>query len=152
MIYLEVSAVGAVNNLWVVGLLMGFFPFGVYLAYIHFKTTLPAQIVESACLDGLTDIQTFFKIALPISRQAVALVPYAGAAAPVEQHDRLGRLQQLVSSSPLFDPTNAAGLDVRLYAPHLALATLVTTLPVLIVFVLAQRYLVRGQTLGAVKG
>src|SRR4029078_2969170 len=58
-------------------------------------------------------------------------------------------LQQLVSSSPFSDPTTAAGLDVRLYAPHLALATLVTTLPVLVVFVFAQRYLVRGQTLGA---
>ncbi|MFD0599283.1 ABC transporter permease subunit [Catellatospora coxensis] len=75
-IYLEVSAVGAVNNLWVVGLLMGFFPFGVYLAYIHFKTTLPTPIVESARLDGLTDVQTFFTIALPISKQAVALVGF----------------------------------------------------------------------------
>ncbi|MEU8078759.1 carbohydrate ABC transporter permease [Catellatospora citrea] len=164
-IYLEVSAVGAVNNLWVVGLLMGFFPFGVYLAYIHFKTTLPNQIVESARLDGLTDIQTFFKIALPISKQAVALVGFFSFVAnwtnyflplvllPLSNSTTVSvGLQQLVSSSPLFDPTNAAGLDVRLYAPHLALATLVTTLPVLIVFVLAQRYLVRGQTLGAVKG
>ncbi|GIH09829.1 sugar ABC transporter permease [Rhizocola hellebori] len=164
-IYLEVSAVGAVNNLWVVGLLMGFFPFGVYLAYIHFKTTLPSQILESARLDGLTDIQTFFKIALPISKQAVALVAFFSFVAnwtnfflplvllPLSTSTTVSvGLQQLVSSSPLFDPTTAAGLDVRLYAPHLALATLVTTLPVLIVFVLAQRYLVRGQTLGAVKG
>jgi multiple sugar transport system permease protein len=61
-------------------------------------------------------------------------------------------LEQLVSSSPLFDPTTVAGLDVRLYAPQLALATLVTIVPVLVVFVVAQRYLIRGQTLGALKG
>ena len=102
-IYLEVSAVGAVNNLWVVGLLMGFFPFGVYLAYIHFKTTLPNQILESARLDGLTDIQTFFEDRaadlqagsgagrlLQLRSELDQLLPPAGAAAPGHEHDRFG--------------------------------------------------------------
>ena len=40
---------------------------------------------------------------------------------------------------------------MRIYAPQLALATLVTALPVLTVFVVAQRYLIRGQMLGALK-
>ena len=58
----------------------------------------------------------------------------------------------MAGNRPLFDPTTAAGLGVRLYAPQLALATLVTIVPVLLVFVVAQRYLIRGQMLGAVKG
>ena len=36
--------------------------------------------------------------------------------------------------------------------PQLALATVVTMLPLLIVFIGAQRFLMRGQTVGAVKG
>ena len=34
-LFLEVNAVGAVGQLWPVALIMGFFPFGVYLSYIH---------------------------------------------------------------------------------------------------------------------
>lgn len=164
-LYLEISAIGAVNNVWVVGSLMGFFPFGVYLSYIQFKTTLPAQMLESARIDGLSEISIFLKIALPVSKQAIALVAFFSFVAnwtnfflplvllPVSTSATVSvGLQQLVSSSPLFDPTNAAGLDVRLYAPQLALATLVTIVPVLLVFVVAQRYLIRGQMLGAVKG
>ena len=164
-IYLEVSAIGAVNNIWVVATLMGFYPFGVYLAYIHFKTTLPTAMIEAARIDGLSEVPIFMKIALPISKQAIALVGFFSFVAnwtnyflplvllPLSDSATVSvGLQQLVSSSPQFDPTNAAGLDVRLYTPQLALAALVTIVPVLVVFVVAQRYLIRGQTLGAVKG
>jgi multiple sugar transport system permease protein len=164
-LYLEVSAVGAINSLWAVALLMGFYPFGAYLAYIHFKTSIPTQMLEAARIDGLTEVAIFFKIALPVSKQVVALVAFFSFVAnwtnfflplvllPQSTHATVSvGLQQLVSSSPLFDPTTAAGLDVRLYAPQLALATLVTVVPVFLVFVVAQRYLMRGQTLGAVKG
>ena len=144
---------------------MGFYPFGVYLAYIHFKTTLPTQMIEAARIDGLSEVNIFLKIAIPVSKQAVALVAFFSFVAnwtnfflplvllPLSTNATVSvGLQQLVSSSPLFDPTTAAGLDVRLYAPQLALATLVTIVPVLTVFVVAQRYLIRGQMLGAVKG
>ncbi|HTJ38027.1 MAG TPA: carbohydrate ABC transporter permease [Dactylosporangium sp.] len=164
-LYLEASAVGAVNNIWVVTLLMGFHPFGVYLSYIHFTTTLPMQMIEGARLDGLREADILLRIALPLSKQAVALVAFFSFVAnwtnfflplvllPLSDTNTVSvGLQQLVSSSPLYDPTNASGLDVRLYAPQLALATLVTALPVLTVFVLAQRYLIRGQMLGALKG
>jgi multiple sugar transport system permease protein len=36
--------------------------------------------------------------------------------------------------------------------PQLALATVISMIPLLIVFIGAQRFLVRGQTVGAVKG
>ena len=164
-LYLEASAFGAVNNIWVVTLLMGFHPFGVYLAYIHFSTTLPMQMIEGARLDGLREPGILLRIALPLSKQAVALVGFFSFVAnwtnfflplvllPLSDSATVSvGLQQLVSSSPLYDPTNASGLDVRLYSPQLALATLVTALPVLAVFVLAQRYLIRGQMLGALRG
>jgi multiple sugar transport system permease protein len=164
-LYLEASAVGAVNSIWTVVLFMGFSPFGVYLSYIHFKTTLPMQMLEAARIDGLTELDIFRRIALPLSKQALALVGFFSFVAnwtnyflplvllPLSDSATVSvGLQQLVSSSPLYDPTNASGLDVRLYAPQLALATLVTIVPVLTVFVVAQRYLIRGQMLGALKG
>jgi len=165
-LFLEVNAVNAVGELWPVAIIMGFFPFGVYLSYIHFRTAMPHELVEAARIDGLGEVAIFLRIALPISRQAVALVAFFSFVAnwtnfflPLAlltssfgtQTISVG-IQSLISSSPLFNPTTAAGLSVKLYMPELALATAISTIPLLIVFIVAQRFLIRGQTLGAVKG
>ncbi|WP_062467411.1 carbohydrate ABC transporter permease [Demequina maris] len=165
-IFLEVNAVGAIGQLWPVAILMGFFPFGVYLSYIHFMTTMPAEIVEAARIDGLGEISIFLRVALPISKQATALVAFFSFVAswtnfflPLalltsNQDNKLISvgIQELIGASPLFNATVAAGLDVKLYMPHLALATFISMIPLLLMFLGAQRYLVRGQTIGAVKG
>lgn len=165
-LFLEVNAVGAVGQLWPVLVIMGFFPFGVYLAYIHFMTTVPAELVEAARIDGLGEVSIFLRIAVPISRQAVVLVGFFAFVAnwtnfflPLallssnQQNKTVSiGLQELIGASPLFNPTVAAGLDVKLYMPQLALATFISMLPLLIVFLGAQKYLVRGEMVGAVKG
>ncbi|MGL4255160.1 carbohydrate ABC transporter permease [Microbacterium sp.] len=165
-LFLEVNALGAVGQLWPVAVIMGFFPFGVYLAYIHFMTTMPPELVEAARIDGLGELAIFFRIGLPISKQAVALVAFFSFVAnwtnfflPLalltsnQQNKTISiGIQELIGASPLFNATVAAGLDVKLYMPQLALATVISMVPLLIVFLGAQRYLVRGQTVGAVKG
>ncbi|MGN8552957.1 UNVERIFIED_CONTAM: carbohydrate ABC transporter permease [Microbacterium sp. SLM126] len=165
-LFLEVNAIGAVGQLWPVAIIMGFFPFGVYLSYIHFMTTMPPELVEAARIDGLGEIAIFFRIGLPISKQAVALVAFFSFVAnwtnfflPLalltsnQQNKTISiGIQELIGASPLFNATVAAGLDVKLYMPQLALATVISMIPLLIVFLGAQRYLVRGQTVGAVKG
>lgn len=165
-LFLEVNAIGAVGQLWPVLLIMGFFPFGVYLSYIHFMTTMPQELVEAARIDGLGEVAVFFRVATPISRQAIALVaffafvanwtnfflPLALLTSNFEAKTVSIGIQDLIGSSPLFNPTTAAGLDVKLYMPQLALATVITMIPLLVVFLGAQRFLMRGQTVGAVKG
>jgi multiple sugar transport system permease protein len=165
-LFLEVSAVGAVGELWPVILIMGFFPFGVYLAYIHFMTTMPAELVEAARIDGLSEVAIFFQVATPISKQAIALVAFFSFVAnwtnfflplalltsnSANKTVSIG-IQELIGASPLFNPTVAAGLDVKLYMPQLALATFISMLPLLVVFLGAQKFLMSGQTVGAVKG
>lgn len=165
-LFLEVNAVGAVGKLWPVIILMGFFPFGVYLAYIHFMQNVPAELVEAARIDGLGELGIFSRIALPISRQAMVLVAFFSFVAnwtnyflPLamlssnQQNKTVSiGIQELIGSSPLFNPTTAAGLNVKLYMPQLALATFISMLPLLLVFIFAQKYLIRGETVGAVKG
>ena len=165
-LFLEVNAIGAVGQLWPVAVIMGFFPFGVYLSYIHFMTTMPPELVEAARIDGLGELAIFYKIGLPISKQAIALVAFFSFVAnwtnfflPLalltsnQQNKTISiGIQELIGASPLFNATVAAGLDVKLYMPQLALATVVSMIPLLIVFIGAQRFLVRGQTVGAVKG
>lgn len=164
-IFLGVAAVGMINQLLPVVVMLGFYPFGVYLATIHYATTMPHELVESARVDGCSELGIFFRIAVPLARQAMALVGFFAFVAAwtnyflpkvllhlTENAPMSVGLEQLISQSQLYDPTAAAGLDVELYMPQLALAAVVQMAPILVVFVAAQRYLVRGVNVGAVKG
>jgi multiple sugar transport system permease protein len=164
-LFLEVSAVGGIGQLWPVIMIMAFYPFGVYLAYIHFLTSLPRELIEAARIDGLNDIAIFVRIAVPLAKQAVALVVFFAFVAnwtnyflplvllPLSKQTTISAgLPQMLGASPIFDPTTAAGLSVRLYMPQLALATTITIVPLVLLFIAAQRFLQRGAVVGAVKG
>ncbi|MEP6842691.1 MAG: carbohydrate ABC transporter permease, partial [Pseudolysinimonas sp.] len=60
-------------------------------------------------------------------------------------------LAQLLSSAPEFNPTNGASLALTVSLPELALATVISVAPVLIIFLFSQRFLVSGLTAGATK-
>ncbi len=164
-IFLEVSAVHQIDRLWPVAVIFGFFPFGTYLAFVHYKTTLPFELLESGRIDGVSEIGLFLRLAVPLAKQAVALVfffafvadwtnyflPLVMLPSSSVQTVSVG-LQELITSSQLFNPSAAAGLNVQLYMPELSFAAVLQMLPVLVVFIGAQRYLSRGAMLGAVKG
>jgi len=163
-LFLEVAAIHQVDQLWPVAVIMGFFPFGVYLAFIHYRTTLPHELVESARMDGCSEWGTFARIGLPLAKQAVALVAFFGFVAdwtnyylPLVMLPETARstlpvgLSELIDSSPLYNATSAAGLNVHLYMPELVLAAMIEMAPVLLVFLLAQRFLAKGVMSGAIR-
>ncbi len=78
-IFLELSAVHLIGNPLSVILPFSFFPFGVYLTYIYFSTSIPRDLLDAARIDGCSEFQVFTTVAMPL-------------AAPV---DRAGRLLQL---------------------------------------------------------
>jgi len=164
-LFLEVSAIHQINHLWPVAVIFAFFPFGTYLAFIHYKTSLPYEMLEAGRIDGFSEMGLFFKIATPLAKQAVALVfffafvadwtsyflPLVMLPSSNVQTVSVG-LQQLITSSQLYNASAAAGLNVRLYTSELSFAAILQMAPVLVVFIGAQRYLTRGTLLGAVKG
>jgi multiple sugar transport system permease protein len=162
-LFLEVATVHMLDSFWPIIVIYGFYPFGVYLAFIHFKTALPMELVEAGRIDGLSEIGIFFRVAVPLARQAVALVGFFGFVAgwtnfflpyvllPQTQSSPVAvGLLQMISSSQLVNPE--LGLNVQLYMPELALAAIVAMIPVMVIFIAAQRYLQRGAMMGAVKG
>jgi multiple sugar transport system permease protein len=163
-LFLEVSALHQIGQLWPVAVIFGFFPFGTYLAFIHFNTALPKELVEAGRIDGLSEVGIFIRVALPVSKQAVAIVGFFAFLAdwtnyflplvllPVADHSTLTvGLQELISGSQLYDPSGAAGSLVKLYMPQLIFAAVLQTAPLLVIFLVAQRFLARGATVGAVK-
>jgi multiple sugar transport system permease protein len=161
-IFLELNVVGLIGSPLSVILPMSFFPFGVYLTYIYFSTSIPRSLLAAARLDGCTELQVFTRVALPLAAPIVALVaffsfvqswnnfflPFVMLPSSDSYPVQVG-LTSLLASTPAFNPSSAGTASVQL--PTLALATVISVLPVLIVFLFAQRFLVAGMTAGGAK-
>ncbi|UWZ58064.1 carbohydrate ABC transporter permease [Dactylosporangium aurantiacum] len=161
-IFLELNVIGLIGSPLSVILPMSFFPFGVYLTYIYFSTSVPQDLLAAARIDGCTELKVFTKVALPLATPIVALVaffsfvqswnnfflPFVMLPSSDGYPVQVG-LTSLLASTPAFNPSSAGTQSVQL--PTLALATVVSVLPVLIVFVFAQRFLVAGMTAGGTK-
>ena len=164
-IFLELNAMHLLGSVLSVILPFSFFPFGVYIAYIYYATSIPRDLLDAARVDGCGEWSTFRHIALPLATPVVALVgffsfvadwnnfflPYAVLADSAQYPIQVG-LSNLLSSTPSFNPAvGGGGQQVNIFRPELALATLLAVIPVAIVFMLSQRALVRGLVGGAVK-
>jgi multiple sugar transport system permease protein len=160
-IFLEINAVGLVGTPWAVILPFSFFPFGVYLTYIYFSTSISRDLLDAARVDGAGEFKVFRRVAMPLAMPVIALVGFfnfvtnwnnyflpfvmvPGRKAPIQ----VG-LAELISNVPLFNPTTVSSITISL--PQLALATVISIIPVLIVFLFSQRFLVAGLTAGATK-
>ena len=161
-IFLELTTVRLVGTPWAVILPFAFFPFGVYLAYIYFSTTMSRDLLDAARIDGAGEFRVFTKIAMPLATPVIALVgffnfvnnwnnyflPFITQPGSRKMPVQVG-LAELISNTSVFNPTNVASLTISL--PQLALATLISVAPVVIVFLFSQRFLVTGLTAGATK-
>lgn len=121
--------------------------FYVFLFRQWFRT-LPANILESAEMDGATPLQAFRHIALPLSVPAVAAV--AVFAFVGSWNDFLAPLVYLSSPESFTLPVGIATLDsVYVQQLHLSVAmALIALVPVVAVFMVARRYLVGGISAG----
>jgi len=161
-IFLELNAMRLIGSVWSIVLPFSFYPFGVYLVYIYFATSIQRSMLEAARIDGANEWQIFTRIALPLAKPVVALVAFFSFVAnwnnfflpylvlpnsdafPIQ----VG-LNQLLSSTPSFNPVAGAGLDIT--SPELALAIILAIVPVLVLFLFSQRALVSGMLAGSSK-
>jgi len=163
-IFLTASAVSLVGSTWSVVLPMAFFPFGVYLTYIHFATSVPHSLLAAARLDGASEWTVFARIALPHARPMIGLVAFLSFTAnwnrfflpfvmlnSDDSYSLPVGLPVLIQSSGAFQPVFGANLQT-VNRPEIAMAGLMLIVPVAAIFLVSQRYVTRGAFAGGVKG
>ena len=161
-LFLELSYVRLANSAWSVILPAAFFPFGVYLAYIFYSTSLPPDLLAAARVDGCTEWQVFWYIGLPLSRTLLGLLAFVSFTAnwnnyylpfvmlnSSEQFNLPVGLQVLITGTAALRPTFAT--DLPIHRAEVALAGLLLVIPVALVFLLSQRFVVSGALTGATK-
>jgi len=128
-----------------------FSAFGTFLLR-QFMLTIPKSLDEAAEIDGATHWQTFSDVILPLARPGVltlAIFTFMGNWSSFfwplimikSEYLRTLTIGMMVFNSSYTQQTNL-----------LMAGTVMTTIPCLLLFVVLQRFLVRGIQLGAVKG
>ena len=126
-------------------------PFYIFLMR-QFMLGIPKELSDAARVDGASEIQTFWKVILPLTKPAIVVVAIFAAVGAWNEFLLPLLYLQDNSKYPL-----AVGLafytsehDVA-YNLLMAAACLVV-LPIILVFIFAQRFFVEGITVGGVKG
>jgi multiple sugar transport system permease protein len=125
--------------------------FGTFLMRQAFKS-LPVGLEESARIDGASTFRIFSRILVPLVKPALAATAtftFLGS-----WNDLFGPLIFLTSPENQTLPIALAQFQGEFYTQIGALmaAATITVIPVLVVFLLAQRYFVQGVTGSAFKG
>lgn len=162
-VFILMDKISLMDNPLAVILVSSLYPFGVFLSYIYYSTTIPKELYESARLDGCNDFRLFSKIALPLSWPLISLLaffafignwanyflPYILLPSSENYTLPIG-LGFLFYSTPAINP-GVGATSVPIYKPEIALAGVLIALPIMIVFLISQKRLVRGMLAGSIK-
>lgn len=163
MIPTQVISVGFMNFMAKIGLLNNMIPLilpsiaspsVVFFMLQYMKSSFPLEIVEAARIDGCGEFRTFLQIGLPMLKPAFAVQAIFAFVASWNNYYTPSML--FVSpDAPKTMPmmvTSVVGLNVFNEFGSKYLAITLSVLPVVIVYLALSKYIVKGVTLGAVKG
>jgi raffinose/stachyose/melibiose transport system permease protein len=124
---------------------------GIFLLKTFFDD-LPKEIEDSAAIDGCGRFRTYWHIALPLARPAIAVLAIFNILAVWNEY----LLAMLVLSTKELMPLQRGlmvfqGAHITQY-PLLMAGIVITVIPVLIVYLMLQKHIIKGITAGAVKG
>jgi len=111
---------------------------------------LPIELEEAAMVDGATHIGAFLKVAVPLSVPAIAASSLIMFTFVWNDYFFAKILTMKNLTLPLYSSVSVQNRGVEYW--YIGTKTMLSMIVPLILCLLAQRYIVRGLTLGAVKG
>ena len=114
------------------------------------KVDLPIELEEAAMVDGATHIGAFLKVAVPLSVPAIAASSLIMFTFVWNDYFFAKILTMKNLTLPLYSSVSVQNRGVEYW--YIGTKTMLSMIVPLILCLLAQRYIVRGLTLGAVKG
>lgn len=161
------------NSIWALVLPLAVSSFYIIVFRTFFTTTVPESLIESAKVDGASQIRTFFSIVIPISLPAMATIglflsfaywnDWQNAVLYVNSAEKLWPLQFMLirierdilflANNPHISDMAMAELRKNLPEDGIRMALVVLTVtPIAMAYPFFQKYFISGLTVGAVKG
>lgn len=152
-IYAVFVRIGLIDSL--MGLIIAYCTFAVPFATMMLKSYfdgLPLELEEAAAIDGCNPFSTIFRVVIPLSAPSIAAM---GLFSFILAWQEFMMSLTLIRSPELrtlpVGITLMVGFRDIMWGPLMA-GTVVVTLPVVVLFIYFQKYLISGMTMGAVKG
>ena len=153
-IYILLNQVGLLDSLW--GLILvyvgGAIPMNAFLVKGYFDT-IPRELDDSAKMDGAGHFRIFFTIMLPLAKPIIAVVALFNFMAPfmdfILPRIVLRSSENYTLALGLFNMVNDAFAN---QFTRFAAGSILIAIPIAIVFLFLQRYLISGLMSGSTKG
>ena len=139
------------DNVWAVIFPIVGWPFGVFLLK-QFAEGIPTEMVEACRIDGASEWRTFTDVMFPMIKPGVgacAIFTFINA-----WNDYFMQLIMLTSTSNLTISLGIATMQGEVVVDYglLMAGSALASVPIIIVFLIFQKYFTKGITMGAVKG
>lgn len=159
--YLVIGATGLLNTFWALVIPSLVAPFYLFVVRAYF-VRYPQEVIEAAIVDGAGQFAIFWRIVWPTSTPIIATIAllygtfhwneffWPNFLVQSELHPASVVLQNIVSNRSVLQ---GLGVGTQL-TPQSFIAAMaaVMVIPVLLVYPLLQRYVVKGLMLGSLKG
>lgn len=145
------SSWGLNNTLWAIMLLQAFGAFGVFLMKQYYES-IPDSLTEAARIDGLSEYGIWWRIIMPLSVPALASLTIITFVQT--WNDYLGPLIYLRDRELWTIQLGLQSFIGQYNSEHALIMTgsVLSVLPIALVFLLGQRYFVQGIATTGVKG
>ncbi|GAB3264798.1 carbohydrate ABC transporter permease [Nocardioides dilutus] len=154
--FLMFSNMGLTNTVWAIIIPSLISPFGLYLMWVYAADAVPQELLEAARIDGAGEIRIFFTVALRLLAPGIVTVLLFAVVSTWNNYF----LPLIMLSEPKLYPLTvgltqwsgqATGANSQPIYNLVVTGSLLTIVPLVIVFILLQRFWQSGLTAGSVK-
>jgi multiple sugar transport system permease protein len=152
-LFVIMQRLGLLNSLYAVILadLIFIVPFAAWMLKAYFDS-IPRELEEAAWLDGAGRQRTLFGIVLPLAAPGIAAT---GLYAAILAWDEFIFARTFISSEQNWTVTLGLSSfrgEYVTYWNEIMAASLIGTIPIVVLFLFVEKYLVAGLTAGSMKG
>lgn len=167
----NVNVLGLKDSFWVLVIPLAVSSFNIIIAKTFFISTIPDSIIESAKIDGASQMRIFLQIVLPISKPVLATLglfmvfgywnDWFMSSLYITKKELISLqalLNNMMQSLTYIANNPSAGLSLQQYRNSMPTESVRMAIAVVIVVPIAcaypffQKYFISGLTIGAVKG
>ncbi len=154
--FLLFSELGLTNTPWSIIIPSLISPFGLYLIWVYTIDAVPTSLLEAARLDGASELRTFFTVSLPLLAPGIVTVALFAIVATWNNYF----LPLIMLSDPAWYPltvglnqwsSQAAGVGAQPIFNLVITGSLLSIVPIVIAFLILQRFWQSGLSAGSVK-
>ncbi|MGP0222112.1 carbohydrate ABC transporter permease [Paenarthrobacter sp. NCHU4564] len=152
--YMLASVFGITNTIWAILIPVLCNPFSVYLARVYSASYVPGETLEAARVDGAGPIRSFFSLGLPMMMPGyitIALFQFVGVWNNFMLPLVMLQDQRLLPVSVGISIWQGYSVPQPEFTPMVITGSLLSILPLLVAFILLQRFWKSGLTAGSVK-